>query len=181
MSGPAVILLGPMGAGKTSVGRELAARLDVPFDDLDAMIVAEAGRPIPAIFESEGEAGFRELEAAVLERALASCRGVLSLGGGAPLHPASRERLRGGPVVLLEIDERTATSRIGRGHGRPMLAGGADPMVRWRELARARGPVYRELARWSVDTGRGSAAYVARAITDMMGRDLLSLPEEENP
>ncbi|WP_193104440.1 shikimate kinase [Brachybacterium sp. FME24] len=180
MSGPAVILLGPMGAGKTSVGRELAARLDVHFDDLDAMIVAEAGRSIPAIFETEGENGFRELEAAVLAHALVSTRGVLSLGGGAVTQAHSRERLRGGPIVLLEIDEAVVASRLGRGRGRPMLAGDQDPMIRWRELAAQRYPIYRDLARWSVDAGRGSAASVARVITDIMGQDLLVGPEEEN-
>ncbi|GAA1486066.1 shikimate kinase [Brachybacterium fresconis] len=183
MTGPAVILLGAMGAGKTSVGRELAARLDLPFDDLDAMIVAEAGRPIPDIFAHDGEDGFRRLEAAVLERALSASRGtrgVLSLGGGAVMAPESRERLRGGPIVLLEVEEQVAAVRLGRGHGRPMLAGGEDPMIRWRELAAERGPVYRELARWRIDAGRGTAPAVARAITDMMGQDLLSGPEEKN-
>lgn len=178
--GPAAVLLGPMGAGKTSVGRELAARLEVPFDDLDAMIVAEAGRPIPEIFETQGEPAFRELEAQMLARALTTCHGVLALGGGAAMHPASRERLRGAPTVLLEIEETVAAGRLGRGAGRPMLSG-QDPMTRWRELAFERGPVHRDLARWSVDAGHGSAAAIARAITDMMGQDLLAAPEEEKP
>ncbi|MGP5079142.1 shikimate kinase [Brachybacterium alimentarium] len=178
--GPAVILLGPMGAGKTSVGRVLAARLEVPFDDLDAMIVAEAGRPIPEIFRTEGEPGFRELEAQMLARALKTCRGVLALGGGAAMHPASRELLRGGPLVLLEISPELAAVRLGRGCGRPLLAGDADPMVRWRELALERDPVHQDLARWRIDAGRGSAAAVARGITDMMGQDLLAAPEKED-
>ncbi|MFC7374387.1 shikimate kinase [Brachybacterium sp. GCM10030268] len=180
MSGPAVILLGPMGAGKTSVGRELAARLDMQFADLDALIVEEAGRSIPEIFAADGEAGFRELEAGVLARALETHGGVLALGGGAVMTPASRDRLRGGPVVLLEVDDETVARRLGRGAGRPMLTG-QDPLQRWRELSLERDPVYRELARWRVDARRGSSATVARTITDMLGEDLLARPEKERP
>lgn len=178
MSGPAVILLGLMGAGKTSVGRALATRLDLPFSDLDAMIVERAGCAIPEIFEAEGEAGFRALEAEVLADALEGTEGVLALGGGAAMTPASRALLQGRPIVLLEIDEALAASRLGGGSGRPMLRG-EDPMVRWRQLAAQREPVYRELARWRVRSGPGSAAAVARTITDLLGQELLVPDEEE--
>lgn len=87
MTGPLAILIGPMAAGKTSVGRALASRLDVPFADLDALIVEADGRTIPEIFAADGEAAFRELEAATLARALQEHPGVLSLGGGAPCTP----------------------------------------------------------------------------------------------
>ena len=87
-----------MAAGKTSVGRALAARLGVPFADLDALIVQETGRTIPDIFRLEGEQAFRDREAAALVRALEHQRGVLSLGGGAPMHPrAARGRCKAGP------------------------------------------------------------------------------------
>ncbi|MDN5821771.1 MAG: shikimate kinase, partial [Brachybacterium sp.] len=99
MTGPLAILIGPMAAGKTSVGRALASRLEGPFADLDALIVEADGRAIPEIFADGGETAFRELEAATLARALEEHPGVLSLGGGAPLHPPSRERLRGAPVI----------------------------------------------------------------------------------
>lgn len=179
MTGPIVILLGPMGAGKTAVGRELAARLQVGFADLDDLIVTGDGRSIPEIFAADAESGFRRIESETLARALAEHHGVLSLGGGAVMHPASREMLRERRVVLLEIDEHVAAHRIGRGHGRPMLAAREDPMVRWRQLAAERGPVYREVARWRVDAGRGTPAAVARAITDTLQQDLLPRTEEE--
>lgn len=170
MTGPRVILLGPMGAGKTSVGRELASCLGVEFADLDALIASADGRSIPQIFESDGEATFRELEASVLERALAEHSGVLALGGGTVTHERSRRLLEGRPVVLLEVDEQTAARRIGRGHGRPLLAGD-DPMERWRALSAEREPLYRAAARWRVDSARGSATAVARTIIETVERE----------
>ena len=163
MTGPLAILIGPMAAGKTSVGRALASRLEVPFADLDALIVEADGRSIPEIFAADGEAGFRELEARTLARALAEHPGVLSLGGGAPLHPDSRRRLQGAPVIWLDVDETIAARRISHGAGRPMLQG-EDPMARWRELAVDRAPCYRELAALRIDSGHGSPSRVARAI-----------------
>lgn len=178
MTGPLAILIGPMAAGKTSVGRALASRLEVPFADLDALIVDAAGCSIPEIFAAEGEARFREIEAETLARALTEHPGVLSLGGGAPLHPASRERLRGAPVIFLDIDESIAARRISHGSGRPMLQG-EDPMARWRELTVERGPVYRELAALRIDSGHGSPSRVARAIITALQGDLTNHPEKE--
>lgn len=163
MTGPLVILMGPMAAGKTAVGRSLAARLGVPFADLDALIVEADGRSIPEIFAADGEDAFRALEARVLAHALAEHEGVLALGGGAPMRAESAAALRGRPVVLLEVSEHVASRRLARGAGRPMLSG-TDPMARWRELAAERGPTYRELAAHRVDAGRGSPAHVARTI-----------------
>lgn len=178
MTGPLAILIGPMAAGKTSVGRALASRLGVGFVDLDALIVAEAGRSIPEIFAAQGEPAFRALEADVLARTLREHDGVLSLGGGAPVHPASAELLRGRPVVLLEVDEQVAGRRLARGAGRPMLAG-EDPLARWRELAALRGESYRDLAVCRVDSGHGSPAYVARTIITSLQLPLPDRPEKE--
>ena len=175
---PAVVLIGPMAAGKTSVGRALAARLDLEFADLDALIVAEDGRSIPEIFETDGEEAFRDLEAAVLAEALAGHRGVLALGGGAVVRPASGELLRGGPIVWLRISEDAVARRLSGGRGRPMLAG-VDALQRWRDVSAAREPVYRDLHRWQVDTDRGSPKAVAHLITDMMEEDLLPVPKEK--
>ncbi|WP_114856077.1 shikimate kinase [Brachybacterium sp. YJGR34] len=178
MTGPLAILIGPMAAGKTSVGRALASQLDVPFADLDALIAEAAGRSIPEIFAEEGEAAFRELEAETLERALHEHPGVLSLGGGAPLHPRSRERLRGAPVIWLDVDEVIAARRLAHGAGRPMLSG-ADPMARWRELTVARASCYRELAALRIDAGRGSPSRVARSILHLLQLDPPARPEKE--
>lgn len=178
MTGPLAILIGPMAAGKTSVGRALAARLDVPFADLDALIVEADGRSIPEIFAADGEGAFRELEAEVLARALREHPGVLSLGGGAPLHPASRELLRGAPVIFLDIDESIAARRIAHGTGRPMLEG-PDPMSRWRQLATERGPSYRDLAALHIDSGHGTPARVARSILRALHPDTTTHPEKE--
>ena len=178
MTGPRAILMGPMAAGKTSVGRALASRLGVAFADLDALIVEADGRTIPEIFAAEGEPAFRELEAAVLARVLTQHTGVLALGGGAPMHPASGELLRGRPVILLEVEEAVAARRLAHGRGRPMLSG-QDPMARWRELAELRDPTYRELAAYRIDSGHGSSAHVARAIARVLQLDLPAAPEKE--
>lgn len=178
MTGPLVILIGPMAAGKTSVGRALAARLRVDFTDLDALIVEATGRSIPTLFAEEGEPAFRELESQTLARALTDCDGVLSLGGGAPMHPTSAELLRGLPVVLLEVEERIAARRLSYGAGRPMLEG-RDPMARWRELAEERGERYREVAAHRIDSGHGSPARVARTIIRSLQLPLPADPEKE--
>jgi len=178
VTGPLAILMGPMGAGKTSVGRALANQLGVEFSDLDTLIVEADGRTIPEIFAAEGEPAFRELEAAVLARALTERTGVLALGGGAPLHPDSGELLRGRPVILLEVEEAVAARRLARGTGRPLLEG-HDPMARWRQLARERGPTYRELAACLIDAGQGRPAHVARTIVRTLQLDLPSGPRKE--
>lgn len=177
-AGPLAILIGPMAAGKTSVGKALAARLGVAFADLDALIVRAEGRSIPEIFAADGEKTFRALEADALARALDEHGGILSLGGGAPLTPASAERLRGRPVVLLEIDERIVAQRLGTGADRPMLAG-EDPLTRWRAVTSQRMEAYRDLAPYRIDAGQGSPALVARAIARILQLDTPSrVPEE---
>lgn len=161
------VLIGPMAAGKTAVGRELARRLGEPFADLDALIVAEAGKPIPRIFAEDGEEHFRELEARLLAEALRMRTGVLALGGGAPMRTESGALLRGGPVVLLQVDETTVRSRLRRAADRPLLAGD-DPLRRWREITTERMPHYREVSRWTVDSGGAPPAAVARRIHDLI-------------
>lgn len=165
--GPTAILIGPMAVGKSSVGRELARRLEEPFADLDALIVERDGRSIPEIFSQDGEAAFRDLEAAVLAEALASRTGVLALGGGAPLRQESAQRLRGRPVVLLEIDEEAVADRVRRSRGRPLLEG-PDALERWRSITAARMSAYRDLARWTVSSGRVPPGAVARRIHELI-------------
>lgn len=169
-TGPTVILIGPMAVGKSTVGRELARQRQEPFADLDILIAEEAGRSIPEIFAIDGEEFFRALEARVLKHALEDHCGVLALGGGAPLRAESAARLRGRPVVLMEVEEDTVVERIQRSTDRPML-NGPDALARWREITAARMPVYRELARWTVRSGRDSIPTVARRIHELVRED----------
>ncbi|MEV5355400.1 shikimate kinase [Streptomyces sp. NPDC093516] len=169
MSGPLVVLVGPMGVGKSTVGRLLAERLGVAYRDTDDDIVAAQGRTIAEIFAGEGEAAFRAIEARAVARALAGHDGVLALGGGAILDPRTRALLAGRPVVFLDVDAGEAVRRIGRDPGRPLLAG--DPHLRWRTLAAARRPLYTEVARAVVDTtGRAPGAVVEAVLAALAPR-----------
>lgn len=170
MSGPLVVLVGPMGVGKSTVGELLAARLGTTYRDTDADVVAEAGKPIAEIFYDEGEEHFRALERRAVAAAVAGHPGVLSLGGGAVLDGATRELLAGRPVVYLSMDVDEAVRRVGLGAARPLLA--VNPRRQWRELMDARRHLYEEVARTVVATDETTPEEVAQAIIDA-----LELPE----
>ncbi|MFI2119195.1 3-dehydroquinate synthase [Streptomyces rubiginosohelvolus] len=170
MSGPLVVLVGPMGVGKSTVGELLAARLGTTYRDTDADVVAEAGKPIAEIFYDEGEEHFRALERRAVAAAVSGHPGVLSLGGGAVLDGATRELLAGRPVVYLSMDVDEAVRRVGLGAARPLLA--VNPRRQWRELMDARRHLYEEVARTVVATDENTPQEVAQAIIDA-----LELPE----
>ncbi|MFB7484426.1 3-dehydroquinate synthase [Streptomyces anulatus] len=170
MSGPLVVLVGPMGVGKSTVGELLAARLGTTYRDTDADVVAAAGKPIAEIFYDEGEEHFRALERRAVEAAVAGHTGVLSLGGGAVLDAATRELLAGRPVAYLSMDVDEAVRRVGLGAARPLLA--VNPRRQWRELMEARRHLYEEVARTVVATDEHTPEEVAQAIIDA-----LELPE----
>ncbi|MEE1794212.1 3-dehydroquinate synthase [Streptomyces sp. BE308] len=170
MSGPLVVLVGPMGVGKSTVGELLAARLGTAYRDTDADIVATAGKPIPEIFYDEGEEHFRALERQAVHTALAGHAGVLSLGGGAVLDATTRELLADHAVVYLSMDVDEAVRRVGLNTARPLLA--VNPRRQWRELMDARRPLYEEVARTVVATDERTPEEVAQAIIDV-----LELPE----
>ncbi|EGE45675.1 3-dehydroquinate synthase [Streptomyces sp. SID4928] len=172
MSGPLVVLVGPMGVGKSTVGELLAARLGTTYRDTDADVVAAAGKPIAEIFYDEGEEHFRVLERRAVEAAVAGHTGVLALGGGAVLDAATRELLAGRPVAYLSMDVDEAVRRVGLGAARPLLA--VNPRRQWRELMDARRPLYEEVARTVVATDETTPDEVAQAIIDA-----LELPEGE--
>jgi len=156
---PRLVLVGPPGAGKSTVGRLLAARLGVPFRDTDADIEAAAGKEIADIFFSDGEEGFRALERTAVAGALAEHGGVLALGGGAVLAPDTRALLRGHEVVLLEVGLSAAAERVGLNRARPVLA--LNPRAQLRTLLAQRQPLYREVAARAVATDGRSPEEVA--------------------
>jgi shikimate kinase len=157
-----VVLVGPPGAGKTTVGALVAARLGVPVGDTVEEIVARTGRPIAEIFVDDGEAAFRALEQEAVADGLAEFGGVLVLGAGAILDPGTRERLAGHPVVFLSAGVPTAANRIGLNRDRPLLLG--NPRQQLRALLDARLPLYREVAAATVETDELTQDEVADAV-----------------
>ena len=155
MTARTIALIGPMGAGKTSVGRRLAKRLGRRFIDTDAAIATERG-PIPHLFATVGEGAFREIERAIVQRELRE-GGVVARGGGAVLDPATREALAACTVVLLTVSEDAVVARIAEGR-RPLLT---DGIASWRRIAAERAPVYAELADVTVDTSRRPMTTIA--------------------
>ncbi len=166
VTAPVVVLIGPPGAGKSTVGAALAARLGIGFHDTDAAVVAAVGRPISDIFIEDGEAFFRGLEATAVAKALTEQRGVVALGGGAPLDPLTRERLAGHTVVFLDVGIADAAKRVGFDRSRPLLA--VNPRAAWIALMKDRRPVYEGLATFRVDTAGRSARDVADEIAILL-------------
>ena len=150
MTGPLAILIGPPGAGKTTVGRLLGGLLETEFLDTDDVVEAAAGKPVSDIFISDGEAVFRELERGAVADTVASHRGILALGGGAVMDPGTRQLLAGQRVVYLETGFAAAAHRTGLDAPRPLLIG--HPRARMRELLAERLPVYEGLAWVTVAT-----------------------------
>lgn len=147
---PVAVLIGPPGAGKTTIGGLLAARLGVDLLDTDALVEERAGKTIPDVFLDDGETGFRALERAAVADTLATHAGVVSLGGGAVLDEATQADLAGHVVVFLDVTLRHAGRRSGFDQGRPLLA--LNPRGRWLALMEQRRPIYERLATLRVDT-----------------------------
>ena len=165
-----IYLIGPMGTGKTAVGRHLARLLGMPFVDSDAEIERHAGVDIPYIFEREGEPGFRQRERDVIAEL---CRGegiVLATGGGAVLAAENRRLLHeSGTVVYLETSLAQQLQRVGKGRGRPLLHD-VDLPQRLAELKQQRDPLYREVADITLPTDGRRVSRVAEMILTKLGR-----------
>ncbi|MER7714334.1 shikimate kinase [Streptomyces werraensis] len=163
---PRLVLTGPMGVGKSTVGQLLADRLGVGYRDTDDDIVAAEGRAVSDIFVEDGEPAFRALEKEAVRQALATHDGVLALGGGAVLDPDTRALLAGERVVYLSMDVEEAARRTGLGAARPLLA--VNPRKQWRELMEARRHLYEETAEAVVPTDGRTPEEVAEAVLDAL-------------
>ncbi|GAB2700947.1 shikimate kinase [Microbacterium marinum] len=161
----ALVLVGPMGAGKTSIGKRLAKQLGTTFADTDSLVVREHG-PIAALFAEHGEAHFRALERAAVTDALAR-GGVVSLGGGAVMDAATRADLSAQRVVLLTVAPRVVAHRLGEGAKRPLLADGSEsPLAHWQRIFDQRRPLYEQVADITFDTSSGPLERIVTAIAD---------------
>ena len=157
-----IVLIGPMGAGKSRVGQRLAASVGAPFIDTDQRIADRYG-PIDEIFEREGEEYFRIVEREIVAEALRE-EAVISLGGGAVLHHDTRDDLAELPVVWLRVSPEAVASRLAGGN-RPLLAEGG--IAKWTAILESRTPLYKAVADLDIDTSRRS---IARIVDDITGR-----------
>jgi shikimate kinase len=164
MSTGSIFLIGPMGSGKSAVGRRLAEELGREFIDSDDAIEARSGVDIPFIFEREGEAGFRQREARVIDELTQLPRIVLATGGGSAQDPENRRHLRErGFVVYLHASVDQQLKRTRRGRARPMLKAG-DPREVLARLMTVREPQYREIAHLVINTDGRRVPSVVREI-----------------
>ncbi len=164
---PSLVLVGPMGAGKTTVAGLVAKRWGTTVRDTDADIVAADGRSISDIFLESGEQHFRKLERAAVAAALAEHGGVVALGGGAVLDEGTRGLLAGRRVVFLRVGLADAVKRVGLGTSRPMLLGNVRSRIK--ALLDERTPVYEALATITVDTDGRTPEDVADEIVRALG------------
>jgi shikimate kinase len=163
---PQIVLVGPMGAGKTTVAQLLGERWGVPVRDTDQDIEHNEGRPISEIFVDAGEGYFREVEVAAVEQAFAAHTGVLALGGGAVLRAETQHLLAGAPVVFLQVGLAEAAARVGLGTSRPLLLGNVRTQLK--KLLDERTPLYRSVATWEVNTDGRSPADVADEVVRLV-------------
>jgi shikimate kinase len=160
VEGP-IVLVGAPGSGKSTVGAMLAERLGVPFHDVDAVIVERTGKSITDIFTDDGEAAFRALEQQITAELL-PLPGVLSLGGGAVLSPATRAALRGHRVIWLKVGLAQSVKRVGLDTARPLLLGNVRGQLR--KLLEERAALYQEVGTEVIDTDNTSPTEIVEMI-----------------
>ncbi|ABW11138.1 Shikimate kinase [Parafrankia sp. EAN1pec] len=169
VSGPVAVLVGAPGAGKSTVGIAVAARLGVAFRDTDADVESNLGMSVSDVFLEHGEEYFRAAERAAVLTALAEHPGVLALGGGAVLDAGVRAELARHWVVYLDVTASDAAKRVGLARDRPLLVEG--PRTRLAALLKARRPLYEEVAAITVDTAAlGIDDVVAAILIELAGR-----------
>ncbi len=165
---PVVVLVGPPGSGETTSRAALAAWLGVPLYDPDAALFAATGRTISDIFLEDGEPAFRALERDEVARALRAHSGVVALGGGAVMDPATEAALVGHRVVFLDVGIADAARRVGFDRSRPLLA--VNPRASWVAMMAQRRPTYERVATWRVDTAGRTPQDVAAEIAALLER-----------
>jgi shikimate kinase len=165
---PRVILIGPMGSGKTTIGQLIAKRLDIAFRDTDQVVEEETGRTVSDIFLEDGEDAFRLLEKSVLRNELLSDGTVLALGGGAPISMDAQSALRAiaSPVVYLDISLATVAPRIGFNRDRPLLL--HNPRGQWQTLMEARRPIYESIADTVIDVNTKTETEIVDEILEVL-------------
>lgn len=165
---PRIILIGPMGSGKTTVGQLIADSLQIPFRDTDHVIEERSGKTISEIFLDEGEESFRALEKKVLRDELLSDNTVLALGGGAPISIDAQSALRAiaSPVIYLDVSLSTVAPRIGFNRDRPLLL--HNPRGQWQTLMEARRPIYESIADIVIDVNDKSESEVVDQILEAL-------------
>jgi len=162
---PRLILIGPMGSGKTTIGKMIAARLGLSFRDTDHVIEEEGGKSVSEIFLEDGEDAFRALEKSVLRQELLSDDTVLALGGGAPMSLDAQSALRAiaSPVIYFDISLSSVAPRIGFNRDRPLLLN--NPRGQWELLMQERRPVYESIADTVIDVnGKSEKDIVAEIL-----------------
>lgn len=159
---PLVVIVGPPGAGKTTLGRLLAERLGLRFADTDDVASAVAGKSVSEIFIADGEERFRALEREAVVSVLSDDDLVVALGGGAVLDPATRADLAAQRVLALTVDLTHAVSRVGLARDRPLLM--EAPRARMSQTLRERAPLYAEVAGLTIDTSERSPADIAEEV-----------------
>ena len=165
---PRVILIGPMGSGKTTIGQLLASELEIPFRDTDHVIEEKSGKSVSDIFLEDVEDEFRILEKKVLRDELLSDDTVLALGGGAPISIDAQSALRAiaSPVVYLDISLATVAPRIGFNRDRPLLL--HNPRGQWQTLMEARRPIYESIADTVIDVNDKSESEIVSLILEVV-------------
>lgn len=161
---PRIILIGPMGSGKTTIGEQIALDFALDFRDTDQMIVAQSGREISEIFIEDGESAFRSLEKIILRTALLEDETILALGGGACVSIDAQSALRasGAFIVYLKISLSQVSSRVGFNQGRPLLMG--NPRQQWQKLMNERAPIYEGVASYVAEVDNKSIAEIVAEI-----------------
>ncbi len=161
---PRLVLIGPMGAGKTTVGQEIAKQLDCSFADTDALIEEDQGKSVSEIFVEDGEPHFRLVEETIVIDALLSENGVLSLGGGSVMNEEVQKALKNSKAkkVFLDISLAAVSPRVGFDNARPLLM--VNPRQKWAELMNLRRPTYDSLADLTIDVSDKTVSEISSEI-----------------